>query len=127
MIREIETAAAAIVLAGALAFGATSARATILIDCDGDSVFVAGASCTLTELAAGGEIKVNDKLFRDWVATPDASTTVSTPVITITGLDDGGLDPGPGLRYDFNPVLDVNFDEFSASPLITSSRPIPVP
>ena len=83
--------AAAVVLAGALELGATSTGATVLIDCDGDTVFVPGASCTLAELAAGGGIKVDDKLFRNWAATPDPSNSNPTPVITITGLDDGGF------------------------------------
>ncbi len=59
-------------------------------------------SCTLDELASGGSIAVNDKVFDNWAVSVDESDID----VTVSGLDDGGLDPGPGLFYE----LDVNFN-----------------
>jgi len=69
---------------------------------------------SLTALLAGGSIQVNDKLFDDWqVLYEDTSDfhAVNTDNIDVTGLVDGGLDPGPGLQFDvLNNELDVTGD-----------------
>jgi len=58
---------------------------------------------SLTDLINGGSIQVNDKLFDDWqVLFEDTSDfhAVNTDNIEVSGLVDGGLDPGPGLQFD---------------------------
>jgi len=63
-------------------------------------------SCTLEELFAGGSITVNDKIFENWVL--DFNTLVyDFSQVVVTGLNDGGYDPGPGLRYEFNGNLSI--------------------
>ncbi|WP_286264004.1 PEP-CTERM sorting domain-containing protein [Thalassotalea atypica] len=59
----------------------------------------------LTELLNGGSITVGDKLFDQWeVIFEDSSdfsfNGVNTDDIDVTGLPDGGLDPGPGLHFE---------------------------
>lgn len=64
------------------------------------------ATVSLAELLNGGSITAGDKLFDQW-SNPfyDSSDgRLFDPTnITVTSLDDGGDDPGPGLRFD---VLD---------------------
>jgi len=59
------------------------------------------ASCTLEELFAGGSLTVNDKVFENWSPGPNELDSDFSQIV-VTGLDDGGNDPGPGLRYDLN-------------------------
>jgi hypothetical protein len=57
----------------------------------------------LTDLLNGGSITAGDKLFDQWeVLYEDISdfSSVNTDNINVTALNDGGLDPGPGLRFD---------------------------
>jgi hypothetical protein len=56
----------------------------------------------LTDLLNGQSITAGDKLFDQWdVLFEDSSgTSVNTDNIDVTALNDGGLDPGPGLRFD---------------------------
>ena len=70
----------------------------------------AGAtSCTLLELMTGGSIQAGDLVFSDfspWLVS-DYGAVNETNVI-VTGLDDGSLDPGPGLLFTLNGEFDVN-------------------
>ena len=81
-------------LALALACAASGAQATLLSD-----------------LLNGGSITAGDKLFDNWEASYLSSDgrTVNTANIAVTALNDGGLNPGPGLRFD---ILN---DEFSVT------------
>jgi hypothetical protein len=70
----------------------------------------AAQAISLTALLGGGSIQVNDKLFDDWqVIFEDTSDfhAVNTDNIEVSGLVDGGLDPGPGLQFD---ILNNEFD-----------------
>lgn len=82
-----------------LLFGAGTASASVLtFGC------VDASSCTLEELFNGGSIIVNDKTFTNWTLTGlDLNSTsdhVDLDEIAVSGLDDGGFDPGPGLSFD---------------------------
>ena len=67
-------------------------------------VLAGGArAMTMTDLLNGGSIIANDKLFDQWTLIFQGSSSggaVDTDDIEITGLADGGMDPGPGLRFD---------------------------
>ena len=66
-------------------------------------------SCSLTELFNGASIQVGEKLFDQWeLIFFDADGLVDFSQITVSGLDDGGLVPGHGLRYNGNGQLVVN-------------------
>jgi hypothetical protein len=59
----------------------------------------------LTDLLNGQSITAGDKLFDQWDVLDQFSsdlnfTAVNTDNIDVTALNDGGLDPGPGLRFD---------------------------
>lgn len=70
-------------------------------------------SCTLAELFAGGSIQANDKLFNNWGLERNAgSVAPNLGLIDVIGLDDGGLNPGPGLRYNGNGALAVVGGDF---------------
>jgi len=73
---------------------------------------------SLTDLFSGQSIIAGDKLFDQWeLIFQDKSdfTTVNTDNIDVTALNDGGLDPGPGLRFDIlNNELDVTGDDLYA-------------
>ncbi|MCP4209841.1 MAG: hypothetical protein GY764_00030 [Halieaceae bacterium] len=67
---------------------------------------------TLDELLSGETIQAGNMLFSDFVVdhwmdlayfTEDADYTQ----IDVTPLNDGGMDPGPGLLFEFNNVLSV--------------------
>jgi hypothetical protein len=70
----------------------------------------------LTALLNGGSITVGDKLFDQWeVLFEDSSEFgflgVDTDNIDVTGLADGGLDPGPGLHFEIlNDALTIEGD-----------------
>ena len=73
-----------------------------------------GASAIpLTALLDGGSITVNDKLFDQWeVLFEDSSDLaflgVDTDSIEVTGMPDGGLEPGPGLHFEvLNDALSI--------------------
>jgi hypothetical protein len=63
----------------------------------------AAQAVLLTDLINGQSITAGDKLFDQWAPifqnTSDGHT-VDTDNIEVTALNDGGLDPGPGLRFD---------------------------
>lgn len=59
----------------------------------------------LTDLLNGQSITAGDKLFDQWEVLDQFSTDLNftafnTDNIDVTALNDGGLDPGPGLRFD---------------------------
>jgi len=57
----------------------------------------------LTDLFAGQSITAGDKLFNQWTLLfQDKSdgTTVKTDNIDVTALNDGGMNPGPGLSFN---------------------------
>ncbi len=57
----------------------------------------------LTDLLNGQSIIAGDKLFDNWeILFEDKSdfTSVNTDNIEVTALNDGGLDPGPGLHFE---------------------------
>ncbi|MCW8866227.1 MAG: hypothetical protein OQK22_15165, partial [Colwellia sp.] len=59
----------------------------------------------LTALLNGGSLIVGDKLFDQWEIINQESSDfaflgVDTDSIDVTGLPDGGLDPGPGLHFE---------------------------
>ncbi len=68
----------------------------------------AGAfSCTLTELFVGGSITVNTKRFADFeleFLDPDG-VSPSFALVVVEGKDDGGLVPGPGIKFSGNGEL----------------------
>lgn len=91
------TVAIALPLAAALAIGPASAT-VVTSGCDLDD------ACILQELFDGATITVNDKLFSNWtliaIETNSTLDEVDTGDILVSGLDDGGLEPGPGLFFD---------------------------
>lgn len=66
----------------------------------------------LSELLAGGSITAGDKVFDEWrlisEVYSDAALTVNPANIEVTPLNDGGMDPGPGLSFTVG-------DEFSVA------------
>lgn len=83
-----------------LLLGVVPAGAVVVYDCNGDQVADGTTTgCTLQQLFEnpGSSIQVNDKLFSNWA--PQGSNPTVASTILVTGLDDGGLDPGPGLQY----------------------------
>ena len=78
-------------------------------------VFAAGntQAVLLSDLVAGQTITAGDKVFDEWDAfwfTSDFSD-INLANIDVVALEDGDLDPGPGLRFDvLNGELDVAGD-----------------
>lgn len=72
----------------------------------------------LTDLLSGGSITAGDKLFDNWTVLFEESSSgnaVDTDNIEVTALNDGGMDPGPGLHFDvLNSELSVTGDGFYA-------------
>lgn len=73
----------------------------------------------LSDLFAGQTIQAGDKVFDQWeLLFLDASDPGLLPDlanIDVTALDDGGLDPGPGLQFTvMNGALDVEGDDIFA-------------
>lgn len=72
----------------------------------------------MSDLLAGGTITAGDKLFDSWwLGFYDASDgrTFNANNIEVTSLNDGGLDPGPGLRFDIlNGELSIDGDSIYA-------------
>jgi len=72
---------------------------------------------TLESLFGGEEITAGDKLFDSWellFEDSDFGTPVDYASIDVTALNDGGLDPGPGLDFDFGNGLSVTGDDLFA-------------
>ena len=80
------------------------------------ALFTAGAvhAIPLSDLLSGGSITAGDKLFDSWTSiydTSDAQRTFDPDNIDVTALNDGGLDPGPGLSFSvLNDELSVTGD-----------------
>ena len=80
------------------------------------ALFTAGAvhAIPLSDLLSGGSITAGDKLFDSWTSIYDASDaqrTFDPDNIDVTALNDGGLDPGPGLAFSvLNDELSVTGD-----------------
>jgi hypothetical protein len=59
---------------------------------------------SLTSLFDGASITAGDKLFDQWTpifaGDSDPNFTFNLANIDVTALNDGGLDPGPGLQFD---------------------------
>jgi len=74
----------------------------------------AAQAISLTDLLAGGSITAGDKVFDQWRVISETNTadllwTLDTDNVTVTALNDGGLDPGPGLQFDIlNDELSVS-------------------
>lgn len=71
---------------------------------------VDSASCTLGELFSGGTMTVNDKKFSDFSLgfTAPFSVVPDFSKVIVSGLDDGGSDPGPGLRVSSTTEFSIN-------------------
>lgn len=77
------------------------------------------ASVSLEDLFGGASITAGDKLFDRWSFdfwdSSDSARTLDAANITVNSLDDGGDDPGPGLRFDIaNSELSVDGDDLYA-------------
>ena len=76
------------------------------------------ASCTLTELYAGGTIAINDVLFDSWLFNfEDGDAPVDAGTITVSGVDEvpDGMDPSKadvGLSFDIAPAIAFEFLEY---------------
>ena len=64
-----------------------------------------GATCTMTQLTGGGTITAGSLRFHSFSVLADFGVGVDESTITLTGLDDMGLDPGPGFRLNSNSEL----------------------
>lgn len=65
---------------------------------------VSATACTMDELFGGGSIQVGRLLFDSWSlinADRNPGFPPDPAQMTVGGLEDGGDNPGPGLRYDF--------------------------
>ncbi|MEJ2565121.1 MAG: PEP-CTERM sorting domain-containing protein [Gammaproteobacteria bacterium] len=82
--------------------------------------FAAGGAqaIPLTDLLAGQSVTAGDKQFDNFTVTfQDTSDlhTVNTDNIDVTALNDGGLDPGPGLQFNIlNSEFNVTGDDIYA-------------
>jgi hypothetical protein len=69
-------------------------------------------SCTLLELTQGATIQTNSLVFGDFTRYRllgfQGALYPNISNIDVYGLDDGGLDPGPGLLFDLNGQWDVS-------------------
>lgn len=73
----------------------------------------------LTDLLAGQSITANDKLFDQWSVsrylTSDPARTFNPANINVTALNNGGMNPGPGLSFNvLNGELNVTGDDIYA-------------
>ena len=72
----------------------------------------------LSALLNGGSITAGDKLFDNWTMTHFLSSdgrSFDAANIEVTALNDGGMDPGPGLQFDVkNGALTVTGDDLFA-------------
>ena len=85
------------------------------------------ASCTLTELILGGTIQTNSLVFSSFapirVLGFGGARFPNINNVVVTGLDDGGLDPGPGLLFDLQGQWNVfgpGLIDFETSFTVTS-------
>ena len=95
-------AAMRIVAAAVFLTGASPASAAVITTgCANTNV-----SCTFLELMAGGSIQTNELVFSGFTKYTilgfQFAQFPNVANIHVYGLDDGGLDPGPGLLFDLN-------------------------
>lgn len=65
-----------------------------------------GDTCTMTQLTSGGTITAGSLQFHSFSVLADVgSVNVDENTITLTGLDDMGINPGPGFRLNSNGEL----------------------
>lgn len=74
-----------------------------------------GAQATLmSDLINGGSITVNDKLFDQWTVTQNLGIPADLATLDVTGIDSSGdanpNNPGPGLKFTFDPGHQVTGD-----------------
>ncbi len=93
-------------LALLVTFGSTAHATVVTTGCGG------GDTCTMTQLTAGGTITAGSLRFHSFSVLADAgNVTVDEGTISLTGLDDAGLDPGPGFRFNSNGELSTSSAE----------------
>lgn len=69
------------------------------------AICIAGSAhaTPLSDLFNGGSITAGDKLFDNWslvnYMTSDSTRSFNAANIDVTALNDGGIDPGPGLKF----------------------------
>ena len=72
----------------------------------------------MSDLLNGGSITVNDKRFDQWAVTQNLGIPADLASLDVTGIDSSGdanpNNPGPGLRFTFNPGLSVSGDDLYA-------------
>lgn len=121
--RQVAIGAIPLLLAGWL--GATTADAAVYT-----TGCASATACTLQELFAGGTITAGGQRFASFAVETDPGT-VNWNDVVVTGLDDGGLSPGPGLDFAHNgqvitkdtDVLDIEFS-YTVTPVITPWQPV---
>jgi hypothetical protein len=69
---------------------------------------VQAVTISLEDLVGGESITAGDKVFSDWVFDDSLGLEPDLANIQVTSLDDGDLDPGPGLSYDFGQELTLD-------------------
>ena len=103
--RPARVIALGLVVGSLLSAGSREAQAFVTtFGCAGAS------SCTLAELLAGGAIQVNFTRFENWeleFIDPDG-VQPDFSLIVVEGKDDGGLDPGDGIKFSGNAELRVS-------------------
>lgn len=66
-------------------------------------------TCTLTELLGGGEFTAGDLRFHSfsqiYIGDGVIDEKIDEGIVSLTGLDNAGLDPGPGFRFNGNGEL----------------------
>ncbi len=79
---------------------------------------VQAETVSLADLLGGQTITAGDKEFSGWeLLFYDASDPTIDPNLAnvmVTSLDDGDLDPGPGLNFNFGSEFSFNGDDFLA-------------
>ncbi len=112
-----------IIIVNAFTFGIGPAKATVITSgCASINV-----SCTLEELAGGGDIVIDDKRFGNWSVIDTSTLPVDTGAIQVLALDDQPLNPG--LQYNTSDGFSVTgldlidlFIEFSVSTIDGTAR-----
>ena len=102
--RTFRLAALAAVVSTGLFLPARSNAGVITSGC------VGATSCTFLELLTGGSIQAGDLVFSGFSNFANQGITTKLPDLTqiiVTGVDDGGLDPGPGLVFSLNGQFSV--------------------
>jgi len=85
---------------------------------------VQSAPIPLSDLLNGQSLTADDKLFDQWQAEWWGSDDLLAPdysAIQVNPLEDGGLDPGPGIGIDFGDEMRVTGDDWYAYSDLTLS------